>query len=274
MKSKILCFTLIFIFGVWLLPTLSVGQDLIGPVLDQKEGGWYDFGLVVRAELDVMLVSVHYPNQGLADSIELRLREDGTLLCVVPVPAGEPDATVIINYPLTAGEIYELVSTTPDNRYWAYFSEWPITNSEITVLSSYGGIFPYVDYWFAFDVITIGSIKSANQEIVIDIKPGSDQNSINLKSKGMVTVAILTTENFDAYTMLDPVSVVFAGALPVRYDAEDIDDDGDEDIVFHFRTQSLTELDENSSEAFLTGLTYEGHPVTGVDSVKIVPTKK
>jgi len=274
MKSKILYIALILIFGAWLLPTASVGQALIGPVLDQEEWGWNDFGLVIRAEMDVMLVSVHYPNQGLADSIELRLSADGTLLCIIPVPAGNPDATVIINYPLTTGETYELVTTTPGNRYWTYFSEWPVTNSEITVLSSYGNIWTYLDYWFAFDVITIGSIKSANQEIAIDIKPGSDQNSINLKSKGMVTVAILTTENFDAYTVLDPISVIFAGALPVHYNGEDIDDDGDEDMVFHFRTQSLIELDENSIEAFLTGLTYEGQPVTGMDSVKIVPNKK
>ena len=90
----------------------------------------------------------------------------------------------------------------------------------------------------------------------------------------MVAVAVLTTETFDAYTMLDPESVVFAGAPPVRYSGEDIDHDGDEDLVFHFRTQSLTELDENSIEASLTGLTYEGDQVIGTDSVNIVPKKK
>jgi len=274
MKRKIIYVVLIAVFGVCILPTVSAGQSLLGPILDQAEWGWNNFGLVVRAEMDIMLVSVHYPNQGLADSIELRLRTDGTLLCIVPVPAGNPDATVIINYPLTAGETYALVSTTPDNRYYTEFLQWPVTNSELTVLSSYGNNFTYRDYWFAFDVITTGSIESLAQEIAIDIKPGSDQNSINLNSRGVVAVAVLATETFDAYTMLDPESVLFAGAPPLHYNGEDIDDDGDEDLVFHFRTQSLTELDENSIEAFLTGITYEGGQVIGADSVKIVSKKK
>lgn len=274
MKRKIIYIVLIFIFGACLLPAVSAGQSLQGPILDQAEWGWNDFGLVFRAEADVLLVSVHYPNQGLSDSLELRLHADGTLLYTVPVPADNPDATVTINYPLTAGTIYELVATTPDNRYYTYFSLWPFTNSEITVLSSYGENFTYTAYWFAFDVITAGSIKSLTQEIAIDIKPGSDQNSINLKSRGVVAVAVLTTEKFDAYISLDPESVLFAGAPPVHYNGEDIDDDGDEDLVFHFRTQNLTELDENSTEAFLTGITYEDIPVTGSDSVKIVSEKK
>ena len=78
MKSKIIYIALIFIIGAWFLPTASVGQALIGPDLDQEEWGWNDFGLIVRAEIDVMLLSVHYPNQGLSDSIELRHRADGT----------------------------------------------------------------------------------------------------------------------------------------------------------------------------------------------------
>jgi len=41
-----------------------------------------------------------------------------------------------------------------------------------------------------------------------DIKPGSDPNSINPKSKGVIPVAILTTPDFDASTV-DPTSVMF-----------------------------------------------------------------
>jgi hypothetical protein len=274
MKRKITYIALVFIFGACLLPAVSAGQSLQGPVLDQAERGWTNFGLVFRAEADVLLVSVHYPNQGLADSIELRLHSDKTRLCTVPVPAGNPDVIVTINYPLKAGEIYEIVATTPNNRYWTYFSQWPVTNSEITVLSSYGKNSTYVAFWFAFDVITAGSIELPAQEITIDIKPGSDLNSINLKSKGVVTVAVLTTEEFDACTSLNPESVLFSGAPPVHYSGEDIDNDGDEDMVFQFRTESLTELDENSTEAFLTGVTYDDISVTGTDSVKIVAKKK
>jgi len=102
----------------------------------------------------------------------------------------------------------------------------------------------------------------------IDIKPGSDPNSINLKSKGVVPVAVLTTDDFDAST-IDPGTLFFAGASPVRWTLEDVDDDGDLDLLIHFKTQDL-DLDENSTEATLTGKTYSGQPIEGTDSVRIV----
>ncbi len=102
----------------------------------------------------------------------------------------------------------------------------------------------------------------------IDIKPGSYPNSINLGSKGMVPVAVLTTDDFDASTV-DPVTVEFAGAQPVRWTMEDVDGDGDMDLLFHFKTQEL-HLDENSTEATLTGYTHDGEFIWGTDTVNIV----
>jgi hypothetical protein len=101
--------------------------------------------------------------------------------------------------------------------------------------------------------------------IDIDIKPDGDPNSINLDSMGVVPVAVLTTDDFDA-SSIDPVSVTFAGAYPLRWAMEDVDLDGDMDYLFIFKTQELN-LDENSTEAMLTGLTFEGVFVTGVDAV-------
>ena len=43
-------------------------------------------------------------------------------------------------------------------------------------------------------------------QVDIAIKPGSDPNSINPNQKGVIAVAILTTEDFDA-TTVDPLSV-------------------------------------------------------------------
>jgi len=109
-------------------------------------------------------------------------------------------------------------------------------------------------------------------EVQIDIKPGSDQNNINLKSKGVVPVAILTTGNFDAAT-IDPATAKFAGAAPEHWSFEDVDDDGDDDIIFHFRTQEL-DLDQNSTEATLTAQLLTQEDVSGTDEVRIVPSKK
>jgi hypothetical protein len=108
-------------------------------------------------------------------------------------------------------------------------------------------------------------------EVTIDIKPGSDPNSINLKSKGVVPVVVLTTDSFDAGEV-DPATVVFAGAEPERWTSEDVDGDGDLDLLFHFRMQAL-DLTEDSEDATLTGKTTDGHEITGTDSVRIVPQK-
>jgi len=115
------------------------------------------------------------------------------------------------------------------------------------------------------------SFAPVPEPIDIDIKPGSCPNSINLGSKGVVPVAVLTTEVFDASTV-DPSTVKFAGASPVRWTMEDVNGDGDVDLLFHFKTQELN-LTEDNTEATLTGFTYGGQPIEGTDSVRIVPTK-
>jgi hypothetical protein len=51
---------------------------------------------------------------------------------------------------------------------------------------------------------------------------------------------------------------------------EDVDGDGDMDLLFHFKTQELVDLDENSTEATLTGYTQDGEFIWGMDTVNIV----
>jgi hypothetical protein len=107
----------------------------------------------------------------------------------------------------------------------------------------------------------------------IDVKPCSDPNSINLKSKGVVPVAVPTTDDFDA-TTVDPATVSFASASPLRWTVEDVCPfDGRDDLLFHFKTQEL-DLNEESTEAFLTGYTSDGEFIWGKDTVNIVPKGK
>ena len=116
------------------------------------------------------------------------------------------------------------------------------------------------------------STEPGTAQVEIDIKPGSDPNSINLKSKGVVPVAVLTADDFDASTV-DPSTVEFAGASPVRWTMEDVDGDGDLDLILHFKTQELG-LTEDSTESTLTGETYDGELLWGTDTVNIVPKGK
>jgi hypothetical protein len=73
--------------------------------------------------------------------------------------------------------------------------------------------------------------------LTIDVKPGSYRNPINLKSRGVIPVAILTTDDFDA-SQVDGASVRFAGVSAEHGGhVEDVDGDGDIDWLGHFNTQ-------------------------------------
>jgi hypothetical protein len=115
------------------------------------------------------------------------------------------------------------------------------------------------------------------QSVSIDIKPGGVPNSISCKKKNQViTVAILTNDDFDALSV-DHTSVSFAGASeihrdqngPIRHE-EDVDFDGDTDLVFHFRLGD-TSLTCDSTQGTLFGTTFDGSAIVGTDSVQMVP---
>ena len=112
-------------------------------------------------------------------------------------------------------------------------------------------------------------------EITIDIKPGSDSNSIDPRSKGVIPVAILTTDTFDA-TTVDPLSVKFGptGATEAheRGHREDVNGDGREDLVLHFRTQDTGIMCHDTS-ASLTGATLSGQVIYGSNSIRTVGCK-
>jgi alkaline phosphatase len=130
----------------------------------------------------------------------------------------------------------------------------------------------YGEYLDNIDMFKVMTECMGMEVVSIDIKPGSDLNSINLKSKGVVPVAILTTEDFDTSTV-DPSTVVFASATPVRWTMEDVDTDGDLDMLFFFKTQEL-ELSDGNTKAFLVGATTDGTPILGEDTVNTVPKGK
>ncbi len=128
-------------------------------------------------------------------------------------------------------------------------------------------VHPWAGGWDAF-VAKIGSTT----EIDIDIKPGSFPNNIDLRSRGVIPVAILTTGAFDA-TSVNPMSVRFgpSGAVEAHGPGhiEDADGDGDLDLVLHFRTPD-TGITCGMSSAHLTGATFAGQAVAGSDSLKTV----
>jgi hypothetical protein len=121
-------------------------------------------------------------------------------------------------------------------------------------------------------------------EVDIDIKPGSDPNSVNTKSKGKLPVAILTTDAFDAATV-DPATVTIGdgegdetsvaarknGTLMANL--EDVDDDGDLDMILHFDTRNIVsvgDLNGVTTSLIVNGLTLDEQAFTGADAVRVV----
>jgi len=132
-----------------------------------------------------------------------------------------------------------------------------------------------------FDVILVKMGGTTTIQIDIDIKPGSYPNSINLGSHGLVPVGILSSSEFDA-TTVDPETVELAGAgVGVRgksnkYMAheEDVNADGLVDLVLQVATENLDPGAFQDGFGVLTGSTYDGQSIQGVDEVTIVPSEQ
>ena len=160
------------------------------------------------------------------------------------------------------------------------------------------------DYALTLDQIreiyeTEGACKlryESSPEVDIDIKPGSEDNPINLgagggksgKGKGKgnanIPVAILTTNDFDASTVdvstvtlgdddEDTVGVIVKKNDTLQAALEDVDDDGDLDLLMHFSIADLVaseDLDESTTQLCVNGSTLDGDAIHGCDMVAIV----
>jgi len=118
-------------------------------------------------------------------------------------------------------------------------------------------------------------------EVDIDIKPGSYPNAINLDSLGLIPVAILSSDSFNA-TTVNPETVALAGAdIAVRGKGnksmahkEDVNGDGITDLVVQIEAQNLDPEQFKTGYAILTGETFDGRLIEGKDEITIVPPEE
>jgi hypothetical protein len=137
-------------------------------------------------------------------------------------------------------------------------------------------------------VMLAAPVAAVTTVVDIDIKPGSDPNSFNVKSKGVLPVAILSTADFDA-TQVDPDTVKLTYPLfafgpspevsPLRWNLEDVNEDGVMDLVFKFDTQESLILtmtrEANGAEMVLRLIgnlkaEFSGTPIAGEDTLRII----
>jgi hypothetical protein len=114
--------------------------------------------------------------------------------------------------------------------------------------------------------------------INIDIKPGSDPNSINLCSNGAVPVAILGSNTFDVGDVnietlrFAEASVKVVGKKDPHSlcSVEDVDGDSIYDLVCHYVTADIAASGGESTTATVNGELFDGTPIEGTDRINIV----
>jgi hypothetical protein len=129
-------------------------------------------------------------------------------------------------------------------------------------------------------------------DVKVDIKPGSCPNPLNVKSSGVLPVAILGSEDLDVGD-IDPASIFLGGARAIRSSHEDVaapasegtpdegecdctteGPDGKTDLTLKFNTQDIVQLlgDVNHGDLrllTLTGALYDGTPIEGSDCIVV-----
>ena len=161
--------------------------------------------------------------------------------------------------------------------------------NKMTVFGGRTDGFGLNDLWVLTDANGIVEIT-----VAIDIKPGSCPNPLNIKSKGVLPVAILGTDDFDV-TTIDPASIRLAGVAPIRSSIEDVSTpllekqdecdcitegkDGIDDLTLKFDTQEIVSVlgevaDGDELVLPLRGELTDGTPIEGEDCIIILSKGK
>ena len=134
----------------------------------------------------------------------------------------------------------------------------------------------------------------------VDVKPGSDVNPVNLRSNGVLPVAVLGSADLDV-TTIDPSTILLNGVAPLRWNIEDVcgpmpdppdpmdpmmddnDDaempDGFDDLKLKFSTPEIAaSLDDVARGDIVTlyfsAETFGGMALTGEEDIRIVQVPK
>ena len=189
--------------------------------------------------------------------------------------AGDFELALLDGYSLQAGDTFTvLTSATPlvgsfANVVWPEGADFELFQTEFTV------------------AVRVTAVASQALAAGMDVKPGSCPNPVNVKSRGVLPVAVMFPPDTDLEG-LDPASVLLAGVPALRVGFEDVSSpadsscdcssqapDGVMDAVFHFDTQSVVEAlgdvsDGQEIQLELTGVLPDGTEFAAQDCVTML----
>jgi probable HAF family extracellular repeat protein len=120
----------------------------------------------------------------------------------------------------------------------------------------------------------IAVLPASTIAVEIDIKPGNDLNPINPKSRGVIPVAILSSDTFDVADV-DATTLAFGpnGAGMAHQGGPhlmDANNDGVDDLLAHFLTKD-SGIAFGDEEACVTGELFDATPFEGCDTIATEP---
>ena len=120
----------------------------------------------------------------------------------------------------------------------------------------------------------IAVLPRPTTSVLIDIKPGSDENRLNPMSHGVIPVAILGSNTFDV-GKVDVTTLKFGpdGAAPKPgVHVEDVNRDSVVDLVARFATREAG-IAASNGEACAKGELVDGTKFEGCDAIQVAPAR-
>jgi len=244
----------------------------MGLVYSQHVGGGASSDTVVND-------NVWHLVTGTYDNSEIRMYVDGQLEAVTPYSAGYKSNTAALQI----------------GHYYYPYHDGQEGRNDVTLN---GAIDEVRIYNRALTKDEIKELVFGTYNIAIDFKPGSCPNPLNVKSKGVLPVAIIGLEDFDVFN-IDPASIRLEDIPAVRSSYEDVatpvpdgaeicectieGPDGYLDLTLKFNVQEIVaalvaELGEVNDgeelELTLTGVLNDGTPIEGKDCILIISKGK
>ena len=224
--------------------------EISGP----ESGAWtatlYGADVTGTEEVSLSVYSEDAPNQSPVGNVSWRI-DDG-MLVMDGGRSYDPDGQIIsYNWYVTTYQ--------DDEVYVGQIAEHPLLqNTPVTMT------LVVTDNRRGTDFVSVTIVP-------IDVRPGSDVNPVNPKSKGVLPVAILSSAMFDA-SAIDPNTLRFGpgqtGPVENGVHREDVDNDGTIDLMLQFPIQQLG-VESNTSQLCLTGEFPDGPIFWACDTVKI-----